>query len=121
MAPRTGISDACSPRLNRGASDTPLRGPARCSRSAACKPGFEADLFPATTLLVTANAVTPHAKVWNPRRKRFVRRSLVSRIYFQVGGRTPDFNHNGIDDAIDIEFRHVRDRNKDGVPDRAQR
>jgi hypothetical protein len=89
--------------------------------SARCKPGFEADLFPATTLFVTADAVTPHAKVWNPRRKRFVRRSLVSRIYFQVGGRTPDFNHNGIDDAIDIEFRHVRDRNKDGVPDRAQR
>ena len=87
----------------------------------ACRPGFNASLFPATTTFLTADAVTPGAKVWNPDRKRFVKRPLKSRIYYQFGGRRVDANGNGVDDAIDIEFGQSADANGDGVPDEAQR
>jgi hypothetical protein len=100
-----------------GAGDAPNG----LSDAARCGPGVLTSLFPATTLLVTADAVTPHTKVWNPKRKRFVRRAVTSRIWFQVGGRHPDFDKNGVDDAVDIEFGNAPDRNEDGVPDRAQR
>jgi hypothetical protein len=92
-----------------GVSDAPV-----------CLAGFNASLFPATTLLITADAVAPRSKVWSPRRKRFVRRSLTSRIYYQIGGRRPDLNGNGVDDAIDVAFGRSPDRNGDGVPDEAQ-
>ena len=39
----------------------------------------------------------------------------------QIGGRKPDFNRNGVDDAIDIVSGQARDGNDDGVPDSAQR
>jgi hypothetical protein len=100
------------------ADDAPngLPDAARCGGT-----GFVASLFPSTTLLVTADVVTPNAKVWNPRRKRYVRRALKNRIWVQVGGRRPDFNRNGLDDAIDIDFGGAPDRDEDGVPDQAQR
>jgi hypothetical protein len=91
------------------------------SDSAACGPGFNASLFPATTMFVTAEAVSPDAKVWNRRLKRFVRKDLVSQIYYQFGGRRIDLNKNGRDDAIDIAFFKAPDRNGDGVLDEAQR
>jgi hypothetical protein len=91
------------------------------SDAAACGSGWVADLFPSTTLLIRADAITPDAKVWNRKRKRFEHRALTSRIWLQVGGRKPDFNRNGVDDAIDIEFGEARDRDDDGVPDSAQR
>lgn len=37
--------------------------------AAVCNSGFNASLFPATTVLVTADAVTPRAKVWDRGRK----------------------------------------------------
>jgi len=91
------------------------------SDSAACKAGFNASLFPATTMLLTADAVTPRAKVWDRGRKRFVRRSLTSRIYYQFGGRRIDLNKNGVDDAIEIAFLQGRDSDGDGVLDEAER
>ena len=94
--------------------------PKGVSDAAACNPGFNASLFPATTVLVTADAVTPRAKVWDRRRKRFERRPLTSRIYFQFGGRRVDLNKNGIDDAIDIAFLQGRDSDGDGVLDEAE-
>lgn len=72
-------------------------------------------------MFVTAEAVTPNAKVWNRRRKRFVRRDLVTRVYNQFGGRRIDLNKNGVDDAIDIAFLKAPDRNGDGVLDELQR
>ena len=91
------------------------------SDSAACNAGFNASLFPATTVLMTADAVTPRAKVWDRGRKRFVRRSLTSRIYYQFGGRRIDLNKNGVDDAIEIAFLQGRDSDGDGVLDEAER
>ena len=95
--------------------------PGGLSDAASCEPGFNASLFPATTMFVTAEAVTPDAKVWNRRLKRFVRRDLVSRIYYQFGGRRIDLDKNGRDDAIDIAFFKAPDRNGDGVLDEVQR
>ena len=83
--------------------------------------GFNASLFPATTVLVTADAVTPRAKVWDRGRKRFVRRPLTCRIYYQFGGRRIGLNKNGLDDAIDIAFLQGRDSDGDGVLDEAER
>jgi hypothetical protein len=90
------------------------------SDAASCSPGFNASLFPATTLFLTADAVTPDAKVWNRRRKRFVRRDLTTRIYYQLGGRRVDLDKNGVDDAIDIAFLQGRDADRDGVLDAVQ-
>jgi hypothetical protein len=89
--------------------------------AATCQGGFDASLFPATTFLITADAVTGPTRVWDSRRKRYVRRELTSRIYYQVGGIHPDLNRNRIDDAIDIEFGDSDDRNGDGVPDEVKR
>ena len=95
--------------------------PAGLSDSLRCGPGFDVSLFPATTLLLTAEAVTPHAKVWNRRRKRYVRRDLITRIHYQLGGRRIDFNKNGVDDAADIAFGLARDSDFDGVIDEVDR
>jgi hypothetical protein len=89
--------------------------------AARCTGGPVVSLFPATTLLVTADAVTPNAKVWNRRRKRFVRRDLTTRVYYQLGGRRIDFNKNGVDDAADIAFGQARDGDADGVIDEVDR
>jgi hypothetical protein len=95
--------------------------PGGLSDSSSCGPGFNVDLFPSTTMFVTAEAVTPDAKTWNRRRKRFVRRDLVSRIFYQFGGRRIDLNKNGVDDAVEIAFFKAPDRNGDGVLDEIQR
>jgi len=86
-----------------------------------CKGGFNASLFPSTTFLITADAVSAPTRVFDPRRKRFVRKRLTSRIYYQVGGIHPDLNRNRVDDAIDIAFGDSDDDNDDGVPDDAKR
>jgi len=86
-----------------------------------CKAGFNVSLFPSTTFLITADAVSAPTRVFDPRRKRFVRKRLTSRIYYQVGGIHPDLNRNRVDDAIDIAFGDSDDDNDDGVPDDAKR
>lgn len=86
-----------------------------------CRPGFSASLFPSTTVLVTADVITGPRRTFDRRRKRFVRKRQVSRVYYQLGGIHPDLNKNGTDDAIDIEFGNSDDDNEDGVPDEAQR
>lgn len=112
------------PEILDTADNGPCAGadaPAGLSDAAKCGSGFNVSLFPATTLLLTADAVTPDARVFDRRRKRFVRRDLRSRIWYQLGGIHPDLNRNRVDDAVDIEFGQARDRNDDGVPDSAQR
>ena len=91
------------------------------SDAARCAAGFSVSLFPSTTLLLTADAVTPNAKVWDRRRKRFRRRDLTTRIYYQLGGRRIDFNKNGVDDAADIAFGQARDSDADGLIDEVDR
>lgn len=107
---------------------SPRRAPARSfgdsaagPDSAACKPDWNVGLFPATTLYLTARVVQPNARQWDPRRKRYVRKDLVSRVFYQVGGIHPDLNKNRVDDAVDIASDASQDRNDDGVPDEAQR
>jgi hypothetical protein len=97
--------------------DSPVPG----DDDAPCAGGFNASLFPATTFLITADAVSAPTRVFDRRRKQFVRKSLTSRIYYQVGGVHPDLNRNGVDDAIDIEFGDSEDEDEDGVPDDAKR
>ena len=103
---------------NCEASDSPVSGDIDAPT---CKPGFNVSLFPATTYLITADVITGPTRAFDRRRKRFVRKRLVSRIYYQVGGIHPDLNKNRVDDAIDIEFGDSDDDNEDGVPDEAQR
>jgi hypothetical protein len=85
-----------------------------------CRPGINVDLFPATTLYLTATVVDPKVKHWDRKRKRYITGPLISHVFFQVGGRHPDLNKNGVDDAIDIATEHSRDANHDGVPDEVQ-
>jgi hypothetical protein len=92
-----------------------LKGP-----DARCRPGISVDLFPATTLLITANVVDPQAKYWDPRRKRYVTGPVTSQLFYQIAGRHPDLNRNGVDDYIDIRTGRSRDRNGTGVPEDAR-
>ena len=63
----------------------------------------------------------PRVKHYVPKLRRYVVGDLAQTIYLQVGGRHPDLNRNRRDDAIDIAAGRSKDRNKDGVPDEAQR
>jgi hypothetical protein len=104
--------------------------PEDCKRQAAqkdgniddvfCRPGISLDLFPATSLLVTATVIDPQAKHWDPAQGKFVIGPLESKLFYQVAGRHPDLNKNGIDDAIDIYRGTSKDANHDGVPDEVQ-
>ena len=100
------------------ANDSPAPGDVDAP---SCVPGFNTSLFPATTWMITADAVSAPTRVFDKRRKRFVRKRLVSKIWYQVGGIHPDLNRNKIDDAVDIEFLDSEDDDEDGVPDDAKR
>lgn len=89
--------------------------------TAACRAGFNVDLFPATTVVVKATVTARNVKHFDRKRKRYVTGNLDSTVYVQIGGRRPDLNRNGRDDAVDIRFGRVKDANRDGVPDVAQR
>ena len=83
--------------------------------------GISLDLFPSTTIYLTATIVDPAAKHWDPGKGEFVVGPLESHVYYQIAGRHPDFNRNGIDDFIDIKKGPSKDANGDGVPDEVQR
>jgi hypothetical protein len=85
-----------------------------------CVAGYNVDLFPATTLYVTANVVQPNARHWDPKLERYVTGPLTTRVFLQVAGRHPDLNRNEVDDSIDIATRTSLDENRDGVPDEAR-
>jgi hypothetical protein len=82
--------------------------------------GVNIDLFPSTTLYITATVIDPNAKHWDPVQKIFVTGPLESHLFYQIGGRHPDLNRNGIDDFIDILQGTSKDANGDGVPDEVQ-
>jgi hypothetical protein len=86
-----------------------------------CTGGVNVSLFPATTMYLRFTVVDPDARVWDRKRKRYVRKDLTSRVFYQVGGIHPDLNENGTDDFIDILNGESEDGNRDGVPDEAQR
>jgi hypothetical protein len=86
-----------------------------------CRPGFNVDLFPATTIVVRATATARNVKHFDRKRRRYVTGDVKSTVFVQIGGRHPDLNRNRRDDAIDIAFGKVADRNQDGVPDSVQK
>jgi len=87
---------------------------------AKCKPGVQVDLFPATSVFVTATVVDPNAKHWDAKQKAYVTGPLRSQVFVQVAGRHPDLNKNGVDDYIDVTRGRSKDGNRDGVPDEIQ-
>ena len=89
--------------------------------SGRCTPGTNVSLFPATTLYLRATVVDSGARVWDRRRRRYVRKDLESRIFYQLGGVHPDLNANGADDYLDVLEGRSTDSGGDGVPDEAQR
>jgi hypothetical protein len=74
---RFGVNDRTCGNSDR------LRGP----DVRRCRPGVSMDLFPATTLFLTATIVDPSARFWDPRRKGYVQGELRSRIFYQIAGR----------------------------------
>jgi hypothetical protein len=86
-----------------------------------CVPGISVDLFPATSTLIVATVVDPRARHWNPTREAYEVGEIRSTVYYQLLGRRPDLDRNGVDDTIDIATGKARDANRDGVIDRVQR
>lgn len=86
-----------------------------------CRTGMTVTLFPATSLLLTATVTDPAAKHWDRRAKAYVTGPVITRIFYQIAGRHPDLDRNGIDDYIDIATKKAEDRNGDGVIDRVQK
>ena len=82
--------------------------------------GINVDLFPATMIYVTATVVDPNANTGYPVSKSFVVGPLESRLFYQIAGRRPDLNRNGVDDFIDIATGKSKDTTGDGVPDEVQ-
>jgi hypothetical protein len=82
--------------------------------------GINTDLFPSTMVYVTATVIDPAVKHWDPTTKTFVVGPVESRLFYQIAGRHPDLNRNGIDDFIDIATGTSKDANGDGVPDEVQ-
>jgi hypothetical protein len=89
--------------------------------TAGCKFGTVAALFPATVTYITATVTDPQVKHWDREKKTYVVGPVKSRIFYQLGGRHPDLNKNGIDDFVEIAKGKAQDRNKDGVIDAVQR
>jgi hypothetical protein len=71
-------------------------------------------------MYLTATIVDPGGQVWNPSEQRLVTGPVESRLYYQIAGRHPDLNRNGIDDVIDIRSGKSTDRRGIGVPDDAR-
>lgn len=89
--------------------------------TAKCRPGINVDLFPSTTLYITATLIDPAMRHWDRRAKRYIVGPVATKIFYQLAGRHPDLNENRVDDYIDIATKKSKDRNRDGVPDEAQR
>ena len=74
-------------------------------------------LFPSARVYVKATVTDPKAVHFDPKLGRFVVGPLSTRVFFQVPGKNPDLNKNGVDDAIDIENGTCEDTNRNGVCD----
>ena len=78
---------------------------------------FLIDLFPATTMYITATVVDTGGQFWDPGKRRLVTGPVESRLFYQIAGRRPDLNRNGIDDLIDIQRGTSSDRRGISVRD----
>lgn len=82
-----------------------------------CHRGNALSLFPGTYTYVIATVVDPQARYWDAKKEDFVTGPQQNIIYYQLAGIVPDFNHNGVDDLLDIRNGTSRDQDKNGVPD----
>lgn len=82
-----------------------------------CPEGRVLGLFPAARVYVKATVTDPEAIFFDAAQGRFVTGPLSTRVFFQVPGKTPDLNENGVDDAIDIDDGACADANRNGVCD----
>jgi len=78
--------------------------------------GFSLDLFPSTMLYLMADVIDPAAKHWDKATNAFVVGPVTSKLFYQVAGRHPDLNRNGVDDYIDIATGTSKDPDRSGVP-----
>jgi hypothetical protein len=85
-----------------------------------CPKGRVLGLFPSARVYVKATVTDPKAVHFDPKLGRFVTGPLSTRIFFQVPGKKPDLNQNGVDDAIDIDNGICHDANRNGVCDDAE-
>ena len=107
----------------------PPTGPGNAPRDSVRSPdvnecpnaGFSLDLFPATMLYVTATIVDPAAPHWDVTTKKMVVGPVTSQVFYQLAGRHPDLNRNGVDDYIDIATGTSKDPDHTGVPGEVKR
>lgn len=78
--------------------------------------GFSLDLFPSTMVYLMADVIDPAAKHWDPATHAFVVGPVTSKLFYQIAGRHPDLNRNGVDDYIDIATGTSKDKDRSGVP-----
>lgn len=104
----------------RGVVANARRGDALKGEIEYCQEGTSLSLFPATSVYLIATVVDPDAQVWDPVRKRYVKRALATKVFYQFAGEVPDFNRNGVDDLLDIRSGKSPDKNRNGVPDEAE-
>ena len=83
--------------------------------------GFSLDLFPATMLYITATIVDPAALHWDVTTKKMIVGPVTSQVFYQLAGRHPDLNRNGVDDYIDIATGTSKDPDHTGVPGEVKR
>ncbi|WP_287359304.1 CARDB domain-containing protein [Mesorhizobium sp.] len=82
-----------------------------------CPEGHVLGLFPSARVYVKATVTDPEAIHFDAKTGRFVTGPLSTRVFFQVPGKSPDLNENGVDDAIDIDNGTCEDTNGNGVCD----
>jgi hypothetical protein len=74
---------------------------------ARCKPGVHSDLFPSTTVYVTATVTDPNAKHWDPQQKKYVTGPLSSHLYYQVAGRRLTIERRGLRQTVERLMKEV--------------
>jgi hypothetical protein len=82
-----------------------------------CPHGMALSLFPATYVYMVVTSVDPNATYFDRAQNKMVTGPLALKVFYQFGGRVPDFNKNGIDDLIDIRTKTSVDANSNGIPD----
>lgn len=74
-----------------------LRGP----DVAKCRPGIQADLFPATSVYIKATVVDPKARYWDRRKKKYVTGPLASHLFYQIAGRRLSLEKRGLTEIVE--------------------
>jgi hypothetical protein len=86
-----------------------------------CPDGTALSLFPSTYIYLTATVVVQNTEFYDPKLQKMVRGDLENQVFYQFSGILPDFNKNGVDDLLDIRNNNSIDKNKNGIPDEAEK